>query len=203
MTDKLLFFENYYFNILTNVFNILEYNQNILLFIKNDFNILEHFGHYIKKKNIKIDIFIEDIEIFNKINNEIKDEECEDNIKLYTNIEDINNKIYNVINIFHLNSNENFKNILNHINNLCDKNCLIYIYCSLSNEKDIKIGYKNYLRNILNQYSNINVGNILKLSDIISIIEVFSYNIISLKIYKKNNYLLYGNSVVYEIIIKK
>ena len=58
MTDKLLFFENYYFNILTNVFNILEYNQNILLFIKNDFNILEHFGHYIKKKNIKIDIFI-------------------------------------------------------------------------------------------------------------------------------------------------
>jgi hypothetical protein len=134
---------------------------------------------------------------------DIKGEECEENINIYTEIENINYKIYNIINIFHLDSNENFENILNKISNLINDYTIIYLYCSLSNEKNKSIGYKNYFRKLVNEYTNINVGNLLKLSDIINIINNLKYNIILLKTYKKNNYLLYGDNTVYQIIINK
>ena len=204
MDNNLCFFDNYYYNIINNIFNILGENNNILLVIKNDFNIFDHFSHIIKKKNINIDILIENIDIYNKIVEDVKGEECENNIKLYSTIEDIsNNKIYNVISIFHLDSTQNFENILNKVSNLLNKNTLIYVYSSLSNKEYKNISYQNYCRKIINQYTNLNIGNILKLSDIILLIDTLNYNIVSLKTYKKNNYLLYGDNTVYQIIINK
>ena len=193
---------NYYFNIIDNIFINLDNNSNILLIIKNEFNIFDYFQHIIKKKNINIDIIIENIDIVNKITNDINGEECDNNIKLFSNIENIYKK-YDIINIFHLDNINYFNNILNKIKDLSNENTLIYIYCSLSNEKEKNIKYKNYFRKIINNYTNINIGNLLKINDIIYTIEDKKYNINSLKIYKNNNYLLYGNNNVYEIIIKK
>ena len=203
--SNILIFENYYYTIINNIFNNIDDNSNILLIIKNDFNIFDHFSHIIKKKNIKIDILIENNTIYNKIIEEVKGEECEENINIYCEIENIdkNNKIYNIINIFHLDSNEIFENILNKISNLLNEYTLIYIYCSLSNEKNTTIGYKNYFRKLINEYTNINIGCVLKLCDIIDIINNCKYNIMLLKKYKKNNYLLYGDNTVYQIIMNK
>jgi hypothetical protein len=201
--NNTLFFETYYYNIINNIFDTIDDNNNILLIIKNDFNILDHFSHIIKKKNIKIDIIIENNLIYNNLVESIKDEECEENINIYLKFENINSKIYNIINIFHLDSNEYFENILNKINSLINDNTIIYLYCSLSNEKNTNIDYKNYFRKLINQYININVGCLLKLNDILNIIDNFQYNIMSIKIYKKNNYLLYGDNTVYQIIMNK
>jgi hypothetical protein len=193
---------------------MIDNNNKILLIIKNKFNILDHFSHIIKKKNIYVDIIIQNIEIIDYMNKQIKDEECEDNINLYYNIKDIEknnnlnsldieNKIYNIINIFHLESNEKFEKILQDIYNIIDINTIIYIYSSLSNENENKITYKNYFRNLINNYTELNIGTLLKLSDVIYIIENLKYNIYSVNIYKKNNYILYGNNIVYQIILKK
>jgi hypothetical protein len=203
MNNNLYFFEKYYYNIINDIFNNIEDDNNILLIIKNDFNLFEHFSHIIKKKNIKIDILIENKNICNKLIEDIKGEECEENINIYSEIENINDKIYNIINIFHLDSTENFENILSKICNLINDYTIIYLYCSISNEKNISIGYKNYFRKLVNEYTNINIGNLLKLHDIIDIVNNLKYNIILKIIYKKNNYLLYGDNTVYQIIINK
>lgn len=194
--------DNQYDNIIDNVFNTIDENNHILLIIKNNYNILDNFSHIIKKKNLKIDIVIENNSIYDKLIEDINGEECEDNINIYLNIEYIENKIYNLINIFHLDSTENFEIILNKINDLIDAHSLIYVYCSLSNNIR-NINYKNYFREILTKYININVGNILKISDIFSIINDLKYNVISFKQYKKNNYILYGDNIVYQIIMNK
>jgi hypothetical protein len=206
MDNNILFYEEYYINIINNIFNNIDENYNILLFIKNEFNIYNYFSHIIKKKNIKIDIVIDNINnifIVNKLKDDIKGEEYEENINFFLNINDIDFKIYNIIIIFQLDNNEKFENILNNINNInniTDNNSLIYIYNSLSNKR---IDYKNYFRNLLNEYTNINIGNVLKLNDIIFIIKNNNFDIISMKTYRKNNYLLYGDNTIYEIIIKK
>ena len=203
MNNNLFFFENYYYNIINDVFNTIDENNNILLIIKNDFNLFDNFSHIIKKKNIKIDIFVENKNVFNKLIEDIKGEECEENINIYSEIENIKYKIYNIINIFHLDSNENFEYILSKISNFINDYTLIYLYCSLSNEKNTRVEYKNFFRKIVNEYTNINVGNLLKLNDIINIVNNLKYNIILLKKYKKNNYLLYGDNTVYQIIMNK
>ena len=194
--------ENYYYDLLNNLFVKMNEDNSILLFIKNKFHILDHFSHIIKKKNIQIDIHVDNIDIHNELMERIKGEECEDNIQLYLNIEDINNKTYNFIYIFHLDSNIILENILNKISNIINNNTFIHIYFSASTSNDTKINYKNYFRKIINDYTNIRIGNVLKLNDVIFLINSLNYDITSLKIYKKNNYILYGNNNVYHLILK-
>lgn len=199
MSDQII---NYYYNILNNIFYKIDKDIHFLLLIKNRFHILDHFSHIIKKKNIQIDIHIDNKDIYNELIEKIKGEECEENIHFYLNIEDICNKKYNIIYIFHLDSYIFLENLLNKFFHFINDDTFIYIYFS-SSSIDNKIYYKNYFRKIINDYTNIRIGNVLKLNDVIYLINFLNYNITSLKIYKKNNYILYGNNIVYELIAKK
>lgn len=202
MNNYTFYFDNYY-NIIDNLFNKIEYNNNILFIMKYHFPLLEYFSHIIKKKNIYIDIITDDNDIINQVINEKNGEENENNINIYLNVDDIHNKnhkIYNVIKLFYINSIEYIQNIFNNINTIINEQTTIYLYCCLSNEK--KINYKNYFRNIINKYTSLNLGNVLNFTNLINNINNFNFTILSLKIYKKNNYLLYGNDILYEIILK-
>ena len=130
----------------------------------------------------------------------IKGEDCENNIKLYKNIEDVININFNLINLYNIKSLIYFESIINCIPTISNKNTIIYLYCSLSNENEKKIIYKNYIRDKIISLVNKNIGYILPLSNILKIIQNNNYNITKLRIYQKNNYIIYGDNTLYEII---
>jgi hypothetical protein len=196
--------ENYYFNIIDSIFNnIEESNKNILFIIKNEFHIFDNFSHIIKKKNIQIDIIINNNDYVNILKEEIEGEECDSNINIYTNIENMPPKLYDIITIFHVDGIYQFEVFLKNIHPYIYINTYIFIYCSLSNEKNGKIQYKNYFRTFINIYTNINVGHLINLNDMLKTIKKNNYNVVSFKVHKKNNYLFYGDNIVYETIINK
>ena len=83
---------------------------------------------------------------------------------------------------------------------------LIYIYENLSNEKYNNIINKNNIRNNINSLLNINISsNVYQLSDFLNIINknLDNIKIKSFNITKKNNYIFYGNNILYEIILEK
>ena len=200
-------FHNDYFNIINTVFNDIntnnKSNNNLLFIIENEFHILEQFSHIIKKNNIKIDIVISDTIICDRMINNIKGEECESNVNIYSKIEDTINKKIDIAIIFHLESIEKIESILYFLNYILINNSLIYIYSSLCKQKS-KIYYKNMIREKIISYSKNNMGYVLHYDTIINKInQDKNYDMCNIKIYKKNNYIIYGDNTVYEIILKK
>ena len=54
-----------YYNLFDNILNNIAKDENNLLFLlNNEYNILNDFSHIIKKKNLKIHILINDINIY-------------------------------------------------------------------------------------------------------------------------------------------
>ena len=72
--NDIIFFNDFYSNILNNIFNNNLINQELLLLVENEFNILDRFNHYIKKNNIKIDIVISNYSFYNKMYENLKGE---------------------------------------------------------------------------------------------------------------------------------
>jgi GTPase Era involved in 16S rRNA processing len=203
--NNINFFSDYYNIICENIFNNLNNNDRVLLVYNNDFNPLDRFNYLIKKKIIKLDILINDDKINNKITENIIGEEFYNNITIYNKLENIDfvSNNYNYIIIFHLESLEYLENLLEIFKNI-NSNTRIYIYCSLSNENNKKIFYKNYIREKIMQYSKNNMGYVISLLHFLQIIDNNNnLKIYKISIYKKNNYFLYGNNSVYEIILCK
>jgi hypothetical protein len=210
----------YYNNIFDKILNSLKYNENILLYIENYFNPLDNFSHIIKKKNINIYCIITNKYIYNKLVENIKGEENENNIHIlslfdsnindslsgecsdksiiYLNISKLNIKI-DIVLIFHLYSISYLKNILKDINIIINNKTLIYIYCSLSNENEEIILYKNKIRNNIKKFIKNNIGDLLPLSETINTIQKEKYKINKISLYKKNHYILYGDNSVYKL----
>jgi len=200
MQNNLSFYETFYYDIIDKIIDNNIINNKILIIIDNYFNPFDFFSYTIKKYNIYIDIVIDNIVIYNKIMDNIKGEECEKNIKIYLKLNNISNIIYNKIIIFHIESINFLNNTLDLIINLLDINTLIYIYSSLSNENNDKIDYKNYIRNKIMSYLPYKMGYLISFNTFINQLESNKkYNIKSIRIYKKNNYFLYGDNTVYEI----
>ena len=128
-----------YIELIYNLFNKYNYNNNVLIIIYDYINIINNYNYIIKKKNINIYIIINDNIIHKKLLENIKDEECENNINIFNNIENIKNIFFDYINIFQLYS----LNILEQIKNIANNNTIICIYTSLSNENTKIINYKN------------------------------------------------------------
>ena len=166
--------------------NNISNNSNVLLLLHNEIDIINIFSHIIKKKNINLFI--------NNLTQNIKGEECENNINIFKDLNDIKNIIFNNIIICDITTYDFLQNIKNIINN----DTLIHIYTDLSNENIKNITFKNYIRKITKTKYN----PLLPLNDLIQNIENNNYNILSLKIHKSNNYIIYGNNNTYEIIIK-
>ena len=186
------------------LYDIYDENQKILYFIDKEINILEKFSHIIKKKNLEIYVVIPNEKIYLNMKNRTIGEELDDKVFIYKNIEDINplNNIFNYINIFDLSSIEYLEFILKNIYNLINYETSICIYCTMSNESDKNIKYKNFIREIINS-SICNVSTVIKLSDFFKLFTNKEYIISCINIYKKNNYIIYGDNTIYNIVINK
>ena len=204
-------YNTYYFLIIENILNEICDNSNIILIIDNYFNIIEHFSHIIKKKYINIHILIDNNLIYNKLKNDIIGEECEKFIHIYKIYNDFieyknfnENIIINNITVFHLYSLDYLNKILVFCNNVINKDSEINIYCSLSNSDLKTIEYKNNIRNKLKYIFSYKMGRLLHFSDLLNILENNDYiKIKSIKIYKKSNYIIYGENITYKIILLK
>jgi len=195
--------ESYYISILDTFLNEdIKENSNILIYIGNYFNPYEKYGHIIKKKNLTIYILSNDLIMTNKFKVNIKGEECENNFHTINKEKEIINIKFDIIILFHLFSYEYFENKLKKIVNIIDYNSDIYIYCSLSNEKDKYINIKNIIRKKINEYSDYKIGSLLSLQKVLKIIQDNYYILKQMNIFKKNNYFIYGNNNVYKLHIK-
>jgi len=200
------YYNKYYNTIINNIVNNIENNKNIILFIKNQFTLDNNIEFIINKKNIKIVIINDNNqsnkdfsnELFNK--NSINILSSKDEIEL---LKSDNNFFFDIVVIFTVESLEELENklyITNYFNNI---NTKYYIYNSLSNENNGKIKYKNFIRNSITKYTKYKLGKVLNYQAFLKFIEDYNkYKINSLKIYKNNNYILYGDNVDYEIILQ-
>ena len=200
MENNLSFYDTFYSKIIN---DNLEENNTILIIIENFFNIIDIMSFIIKKYNLMIYIVIEDNEIFKKIKDNIKGEECEKNISVFLQLKDISNIIFNKIFIFHVYSILFFNNIISSLYNFSNKYTKLYIYCSLSNEKESKISFKNFIRESITNNIGYKMGYVIYFPTFINNLDKNKkFSIDSIKIYKKNNYLIYGNNIVYQIIMR-
>ena len=189
---------NYYNIIIENIIENISDNAEILFLINNEYNILNTLSYIIKKKNIKINFVINNSDSYKNMVNNLKGEECENNIKIYEIIDNIDKKI-DLFVMFYLDSIESLDNYLLNIKHMLNKNYKIYIYCNLC--KDVKnISFKNSIRKRIINYTNNNIGYILPYVDVITLITK-NYKITSIKIYKKNNYIIYGYNTIYKIVL--
>ena len=187
-------YNNHYNIIYKNFLYEISNNSKILCIGQKEYNLLNHFSHIIKKKNLEIHIKIDDISILEKIKEEIKCEDCEKNIILIGNSDSDNNNYFDYILIFGIKSLDNFSKQLSKLYSFLNDNGVIYLYSSLSNEKNIN--KKNYIRTTLR------LNEIYSLSDVLEIIENnYQLKIESINILKKVNYIFYGNHVLYKIIL--
>jgi hypothetical protein len=211
MEIKSSYYDKYYNLIINNIINNLNDNSNLLLIVKNEFNLLQNIEFIIKKKNIKITIVNDTIinkEFKNNMINSIQLFDKESHVNIYNEIDELiysdNAILFNVIIIFHINSIDHLKDNLNLLESIIDKDSKLYIYTSLSNESLNRIKYKNIIRNSIIKYTHHKMGNVLQYESLLTFIDEYKiYTINSLKIYKKTNYILYGDNIVYEIILVK
>ena len=229
MEIKSSYYDKYYNLIINNIINNLNDNSNLLLIVKNEFNLLQNIEFIIKKKNIKITIVNDNVsnkEFKNNMLNNIQLFDKESHINIYNDIDELihlnkkdNNDnlnydsndstlsesiLFNNIVMFHINSIYHLKDNLNLLELIIDKDSKLYIYASLSNESFNRIKYKNIIRNSIIKYTNHKIGNVLQYESFLTFINDYKiYKINSLKIYKKTNYILYGDNIVYEIILVK
>lgn len=196
------FYETYYEIIKNFIYDTNETNN--LFIIKNDFNIFTDFNYIIKKNNIKISILINDDKIYNKLIYYKKGEELDEYVNIYNKMEDIKDILFDNIIIFHLSSINELKNTLEYLNNILKINSLINIYCSLIKKNKENNELKNFFRNNIMKYTNNYMGYILPYDNVLNFINNHkNYKIHSVKIYKKNYYIIYGNNTVYKIVLKK
>lgn len=200
------------YNLLQNIFyNLCDNDDYIIIYLNSEFHILEHFSHIIKKKMLHIFLITYDNNtLYHKLFENIRNEDCEDNVNIYMNLNEIkiNLKKINKIFIFDLNNYDNLSKILNDTNLIIDgdknnnTNIQFYLYSYLSNEKIKKRIFKNALINNIQDISSrigYQFSNILYMHDILKIIDDSHMNIIQLNIIKNVNYIFIGNYIFYEI----
>ena len=188
-------YNNHYTIIYKNFLYEVNNNSKILCIGQKEYNLLNDFSHIIKKKNLEIHIKIDNSFFLEKLKEESKCEECEKKIFFFNSDYNLINKLYfDYILLFGIKSLDNFNELLNKLYCNLNNNGLLYLYSSLSNEKNID--YKNYIR------SNLKLNELNSLSNVLEIIENNNrLKIKNINILKKANYLFYGNHFLYKIIL--
>lgn len=204
MSNHIIFFKDFYSNIINNIFNNNINNLELLLLVENEFNILEEFSHFIKKNNIRIDIVISNYTYYNNMNDNLKGEECEPLINLNLKIDKINNKKFHLVIFFHIESIQQLEYYLIFLQDKLYENFKIYIYCSLFKKSNDNIFLKNIIREQIMNFTSNKMGYVISYEDFVHNLNNNNfYYVESIKIYKKNEYFIYGNNTVYEIILHK
>ena len=195
-------FNKYYQNIYETFLN-KTINQNILIINQNYYNPLNDFSHYLKKYNLNLYIVSHSQETNEKINTEIKCEECSKyiHIDIYS-IDQILNKYENIkfhqLVLFHIRSLEYLENILQLVSYY---NSPIHIYISLSKNSTTDI--KNNFRSLLKNINSIELGYVFSYSSLIEILENHSfYDLISIQTLEDSYYAIYGTHKNYKITLK-
>lgn len=192
---------NYYLNIF-NSFLLDQNDCNIMIINLNYFNPLTYFSHLIKKNNINLYILYNNINSINKLDTQIKFEECNDlihyhNYSLEQMIEDYTNIEIKKIIALHLKSLDNIKNIIV-LGELFESD--IYLYLSLSNNK--KVFLKNKFRSFLKINDN-EIGNVFNYDEVFNYLNSLNfYDIDTIKIINNNHYVSYGSQKTYLFILK-
>lgn len=195
--------EAYYISVLDTFLNEeIKEKSNILIYLNNYFNPYDKYSHIIKKKNLKVCILSNNLVLTNKFKIDIKGEDCENNFYAINKEKELTNTIFDTIIMFHLFSHDFFEKKLKKMVNVLDYNTNIYIYCSLSNEKDKYINIKNKIRNKINEYSEFQIGSLLSLQKVLEIIKEHEYELKTMRVFKKSNYIIYGNNNVYKMHLK-
>ena len=209
MSINNVFFNEFYLTIINNIFNNNIFNNNIfnkelLFLIENEFNILNHFSHYIKKYNIKVDIVISDYKFYDNMLQNLKGEECESFINLNLKIDKIENKKFNLVIFFQLESIDKLENILLFLEDKLYDDFKIYIYCSLLKKNKNNFFFKNIIREQIMNFTSHKLSYVLCYESFLNVFHKNNfYHIKSMKIFKQNEYIIYGINSVYEIILEK
>lgn len=201
--------DNYYINIYNDILNNCDMDYNILFINHNYFNPLNHFSHIIKRYNLNIYIIYNDKESIERINEEIKEEECSENIHYnFTNLDDmsiINNKInFNRIIVLHLNSLNYLNNNLDLISRFYNNNFELNFFVSLSSNEDKYSDNKNTIRSLVKNNLNYNLGRDFDFDIFLKNLNSNKFfKVKKIKIFKESNYVVYGKSNIYKIILNK
>lgn len=191
--------------------------RKIPIFILNtcSFQPLLQFSHFIKKLNLDIYLFDENKNNIEILQNEIKGEELEENIHFFsgnpfTLFYDFQSSERNLTNIsfdfiiIHHTSIYDFKlnELLKELHKLLSPSGKLYFFYSICNSSS---STKNYLRNKIQKYTQLPIGNVKSIIDILESLESISY------LYKKihvnpfltKKYPIFGEHTIYLFILQK
>lgn len=137
------------------LYNICDENDSIIIYLNSEFHILEHFSHIIKKKMLYINLITYDNNtLYHKLFENIRNEDCENNINVLMNINEfkLTNKKINKFFICDLKEYDYFSKILNDANLIIEKahtnnnnlDIKFYLYCFMSNEKNKNVFLKTH-----------------------------------------------------------
>lgn len=176
----------YFENIINKEYHITYVDENELSINQLNHELLK-FKNNQNIRNIKIDAYIETIlsNIYNLKKNRLK------------NIQ------YDLILIHHYNS------YLNHINDFYEilhsithSKSEIIFFTSVCNESN-NISYKNNIRNRISTITNMNIGTLCSLEDIILSIPQKDFKIKHIIPYRESHYIGYGKNIIYKFILEK
>lgn len=205
--------------------NILIINQGVYIPLLNFFKTIienDYFITYIDENELSINKLNQDL-IYYKNKKEDASEVGEDNNYEYlinksridTYFEIIQSNIYNFKNIRNKNLNYDLV-LIHHINNYLDNNntfftqtlneithkdSTIVFFASINNED--KNSYKNKIRANLAIYSNMKIGKLYSLEELILLIPQNIYTLNHIIPYRESYYLGYGKNIIYKFILNK
>lgn len=112
------------------------------------------------------------------------------------------NIFYNHIIIHHYNhfldKKDHFFTILDSVT---QKGSQILLFASVSS--DSNLNYKNNIRKYISDYTNMKIGDLLSLEELILTIPQSQFKIKRILPYRESQYLIYGKNMIYKIILQK
>ncbi len=204
-----------YEEIYNQIFNINNSYETILILNQNVYIPLAHYFETIFKKEYYI-TYIDNNELsINQLNNEIIQFKNEEKKSLDLYIHTLLSTIYtfknmrtkdikyDIILIHHYNSYINKKTeFFNVLNSIVHKNSEIILFASICDESK-NIDYKNKIRNQISQYTNMDIGTLYSLEEIILSIPQKDFKIKHIIPYRESYYLGYGKNMIYKFILAK
>jgi hypothetical protein len=211
---------NNIFNSENNYENILIINQGVYVPLYNFFDIIikkDYHITYLDENELSINKLNQDLIYFKNRNeniNNVDNEYLINKSRIDTYFEIIQSNIYNFKNY----RNKNLKYdliLIHHINNYLDnnlfltqtineishKNSVILFFASINNED--KNSYKNKIRTNLANYTNMKIGKLYSLEELILLIPQNIYTLNNIIPYRESYYLGYGKNIIYKFILNK
>jgi hypothetical protein len=200
-----LFFEDYYLNILNDIFSGIDCKKNILIFNAKILIPFIKYSYNIKKFGINIHLIIDDKDLAKEYRDSISGEEIDSNIVIDNIFSETKIK-YDIIIDFHLYCIDKFEVELDSFYKNMNHSAKFYAFCSLI-EKVKRSEWRTVFRDDIKKIIGMDYGNVLLYEDMNELIETNQnrkkYKCESFDIYKDSEYIFYGKNTVYKIVLEK